>query len=430
VTTLSYNQTVQKSLPAFTIGRFIPTAGISIVFLLIAHKSPDALPVFSYVLAVATVVSAFSSLMLATVGNKAASLGHDIAARRDLFTGGFTLALCSAILTPAACLVAAYFARETSGAQFREENLFWNLSLIYISSTPLLVINTFLQLFLEATGKASRYSRTKTWVTCVCAATLTLSASFTTSNTFTLQAMSYFFITELLTLIILIRLVSDQNFCSFVQAKNFGSSLLSTGLPIAAGLCGQKVFYYLLMERVARVDSTLVAQLTVFMSVIGLLVIPMLALCQIHSLQVSERPSRSASFYWRGLAWASGMLGLNAVVLYLAGEEVFQAIGGSVLPYDGTLYLLTVCFLGGSTLISFALAHLRARNETLAPQIFINVVMLLVFIPLIYSITFTSPTVKTFLFLQAAMAWICFLLLCIRIFIIHRFDTTRAQAFS
>lgn len=426
---LSYRQAVRKSLPAFIAGRLIPTAGISIVFLLMAHKAPNDLAVFSYVLAVVTMVSAPSSLLLATIGNKTASLAHNTTAQRRLFTGGFTMALGIAILTPLICLLTVYFASRASGAQLQDKEAFWNLSIIYISSTPLVVVNSFLQLFLEATGKAAHYSRLKGFITCGSGVTLTLVALSAVSESFKYYAMSYFFITEGLTLCLLIRCLSDQRLYSLVQAKAVSGYFLGTGAPIAAGLGGQKVFYYLLTERIARIDTSVVAQLSVFMTVIGLLIIPPLALCQIHSLQVSRNPQYAPGYYWRGLGMTIGIIGLVAVILLPVGEWLFQAVGGTVLPYDVKLYLLTVFFLSGSTLISFALGHLRARNDILVPQLFINTMMLVIFIPIVYSVNFTDPTLTTFLSLQGSMTWICFFSLWVRIFLMHKTDRKRDQSF-
>jgi hypothetical protein len=216
---LNYNEVVKKSLPSFIGSRLIPTLGISAVFLLMAHKIPADLAVFSYVLAAASVVSAFSSLLLATAGNKAAALTHRESALSNLFTGGFTLALFIAVLTSAICLVVTYLLSTSGTIQHWDRETFWTLSLIYVASTPLLVINSFLQLFLEATGKASQCTRGKTLITVLSCLSLTLIFTLVNSHALKYYAMSYFFVIELLTLIFLIRLSRGQRYYSLMHAK-------------------------------------------------------------------------------------------------------------------------------------------------------------------------------------------------------------------
>lgn len=424
---MNYNQTVGKSLPAFASARLIPALGISAVFLLVAHKTPTDLAVFSYVLAAASVISAFFSLILATAGNRAAALAQDHTAQRDLFDGGFTLALLIAVLTAMTCLCAMFFISGTSGARHLDSEVFWSLSLIYIASTPLLVINSFLQIFLEATGKAASCANRKILTTVVCVGSLGLLFVGVSAEAFKYWAMAYFLISELLVLSMLIRLCGHQRYCSSEQARKLSGYFVRTGVPVAAGMSGQKIFFYLLTERLLRIDTQLVAQLSVFMTLIGLLIIPSVALSQIHSLQVSQHSQRSKGFFFAGLTWTLGIMLLSAVILYFLGEYLFFIIGGSIIDYSNRLYLTLVVFLTCSALLSLAMAHLRARNETFFPQLLINTLMLAFLIPGLYRFQFIDPDVETFLLLQSAALFTGFLLLCARIVFIHQRDTDATQ---
>jgi uncharacterized membrane protein len=419
---VSYSEVVRKSLPAFTLGRLTPAIGISTVFVLMAHKSAEDLPVFSYVLAAASIISAFFSLILATIGNRAASLAQNPAAQRDVFTGGFTLALIIATITYLACFSATYFISSADGLQDLDRDAFWTLVLIYIACTPLLVLNTYLQLFLEATGQASSCAKAKTAITLFGCIALAILFSVISSDNFKYYAMSYFTVTELLTLLYLINLTKDQRYCSLKSAKKVCRYFLGTGLPIAAGLSGQKVYFYLLTERLARIDTQLVAQLSVFMTVIGLLIIPSLAFSQIHSLEVSRQVKQSAQYYRAGLSWIIGMMILSGVILYFCADYVFLAVGGSITDYTMKLYFTLLIFLTCSSLLSLTIAHLRAQGETLIPQLSINAIMLLILTPTLYSFQFNSADIETFLLLQSAAAGAGFLLLNARIYFVHRRD--------
>jgi hypothetical protein len=417
---LNYNQSIKKSLPAFILGRMIPTLGISAVFLLMAHKSSDDLAVFAYVLAVASVISGFFTMILAMVGNKTASLAGSPSEQRDVFTGGLTLALCLGALACLTCLLVTYLISGADGTRQMNPQTFWTLSLIYIASTPLLVINSFLQLFLEATGKASGYANARSSITLCCSGLLAGLFVILSSEDFTYGAMAYFFVTELLTLIFLIRLSGNQRYVSWTQAKEHSAYFLRTGIPIAAGMSGQKLYFYLLTERLARLDAHLVAELSVFMTVVGLLIIPSVAFAQVHSLQVSRHIECAKAYFRAGLAWLLGGSLLISVVVYFVGEYVFLFVGGAVIDYSARLALTLVMFLVSSSLLGLAFGHLRALSETFVPQLVINVIMLALLIPAIYAVEFDAPDLADFLMLQSAAAFLGFIVLGFRIMAVHR----------
>lgn len=417
---MSYNQAIKKSLPAFMGGRVVPTLGISAVFLLMAHKSPQDLAAFSYALAVTNIISVPLSLILTTVGNRAVALSHSEPAQRNLFSGGFTLALLIAALAVSGCLSVAYFTRQTNGIRDLDREVFWTLSLIYTASAPLLVINTFLYLFLEATGRARSCARGRILVTLLCGTSLALSALITSDRQFKYWAMLYFFATELLTLLFLITLSRGQRYGSLSHARKASRYFMRTGVAVAAGLCGQKIYFYLLTERLIRIEAALVAELSIFMTFFGLLIIPSLALSQLHSLQVSQYMQSSRHYYRAGLLWIVLIVALSAVLLYVAAEYAFLAIGGPIISYSNRLYLGLVFFLASNALLSLALAHLRAWNETFAPQLLMNTIMLGVLTPALYTSDFNKPDIATFLLLQSAAVFAGFLLLCARIFFLHR----------
>lgn len=419
-TSLTYSQTIRKSLPAFTLGRLTPTIGISAVFLLMAHKSPDDLAVFAYVLAAVSVISGFCSLVLAAVGNRVASLADSPSAQQDVFTSGFTLALCLAVLTFLGCLLATFLISKTGGIRHMDTQAYWTLSLMYVASTPLLVISGFLQLYLEATGKAAGYASARTSITVCCIGILAVLFAIVRIEDFKYWAMSYFFVSELITLIVLSRLSGNQRYLSWTQAKANGPYFIRTGLPIAAGMSGQKLYFYLLTERLARIDAHLVAELSVFMTVVGLLIIPSVAFAQIHSLQVSRQIGCSKQYFRTGLGCLFGGLLLITTMVFFLGEYVFHFIGGAVVDYSAKLALTLITFLTSSSLLALALGHLRALSETFVPQLVINIIMLALLIPTIYMIQFDMPDLEDFLMLQSAAAFVGFLVLGLRIVAAHQ----------
>lgn len=415
-----YSQSIRTALAPFIMSRLIALSGISFVFILVAHKAPEDLGLFSYVLALLTVISTVFPLLLATAGNNAASLMDKPAELNSFFSGGFTLSLAVGALTAAACFLAVQVATNFSGTQHWDEESFWSISLVYILATPLIATNNFLQMFFESTGKANRVAETRLKITLFCSAVLMLSCVISNREDFKLCAMLYFPLSEAMTLLLLTKPLSKKRYYSPRDAKKILSLSLRGGLPIAAGMTGQKVYFYLLMERLARVGSGLTAELSVFMTVAGILLIPSLALAQIHSFQVSQHRSQSKDLYRSGLVWNAGIFLLTAFVISLLGKYAFYIVGGELMHYRSQLLATVILFIFSTSLLSLAVAHLRANGETLMPQLLINVIMLGLLMPLLYCLEPHQSSLEIFLMLQSGAAALSFSLLGLRIAHIHK----------
>jgi Na+-driven multidrug efflux pump len=158
------------------------------------------------------------------------------------------------------------------------------------------------------------------------------------------------------------------------------------------------------------------------MTVTGLLVIPFIALSQIHSLQVSRHTEHARIYYRTGLVWILCFMTLGATLLYLCGKYVFLAMGGTIIDYSIKLYFTLIIFLASSALLSLSFSHLRARHETLLPQLAVNIIMLAFLTPALYNYNFIDPDIETFLMLQSGAAFAGFLVLLTRIHFVHRQD--------
>lgn len=417
---MNYSRSIKSSLPSLILSRLMALTGISLVLALVAHKAPEDLGMFSYILALLSVISTVLPLLLATAGNQAASLLERPAELDKFFSGGFTLSLLVGALTTISCLFVAHSVLATSGVQHWDKRTFWLICLIYTLATPLIATNSFLQMFFEATGKAKWVASTKLKTTLACSTLITLSYYYSNTVNFTLLAATYFPLSEASTLFLLIRPIHQQQYISIQNAKKTCYPLLKNGLPIAAGMSGQKIYFYLLMDRLARIDNVLNSKLSVFMTVAGLILIPSLALTQLHSFQVSQHPGYAKTFYRNGLAWTLGLLLVTAILVTAIGKRAFYIAGGDTLHYDAQLLYTLIAFITSSSLLSLAVAHLRAKGETLAPQITINIIMLGLLAPLFYSLEPARTRVETFLMLQCGATALGFILLSLRISHIQR----------
>ena len=417
---MNYSQSILKTLPSFILSRFISLGGISLVFVLVAHKTPEHLALFSYVVALLSVISTVLPLFLATAGNEAASLMAKPADLHSFFSGGFTLSLLIGTLTAIVCTLSVQLATETSGVQQWDREAFWSLSALYILATPLIATNTFLYLFYESTGKANWVASIKLKTTLGCSGFLAGSFLLSNAENFKFYAMIYFPLIELSTLFFLTSTPYQRRLFSIRNAKKIFEPLLRKGVPIAVGMSGQKIYFYLLMERLLRIDNTLPSALSVFMTVAGLSLVLPAALTQLHSFQVSRHLDLSKGFYRTGLIWMAGLLLATTVFFSVTGPFIFYIVGGEVTHYNVPLFFTLIAFIFSNSFLSLAVAHLRARGETLLPQLVINIIMLGLLTPLLYSLEPSRFRVEIFLMLQSAATALGFLLLGVRIAHIHR----------
>ena len=403
------------------LSRAIPVAGMTVLFSLIAHKSNSGLAVFSYALAIFTIISALSSMCVSATGNIVASPSTDIFSAQKIFSSGLCLSFVIAVIGTLVALILVRYIQFLPGAQSLNDETLHTLALLYIACIPLTVANTFLPLFHESSGSALTCTKIKTYVTC--AGCLFLEVAFFTADDhfFLFLAMCYFGLTELIAFLALAKLSADRSlefrlfFCSKIVRKT-----LTLGLPIAVGLGGQKVYFYLLNERLAILDLRLVAELAVFMTLAGVLLIPYVTLSQAHSLYISKTTHHHIRAYWNGLV---GLTLLTAALLLpglLLNNALFALIGGATLPPSPSLLTVLLFFLVSNGLLSLTMGHLRGMHDTLMPQLIVNLIIFLTLVPALYFIAPDSPNLTWYMALQSLALLGIWALLTARIVILHR----------
>ncbi|MFJ4143385.1 hypothetical protein [Pseudomonas sp. NPDC089734] len=419
---MTYNNFVKKTLPAFTSSRLTPLLGISLLFSLTAHKAPDDLVTISYVLALFSIVSTIAPMLIATSGNTTSSLIDDEAAKRNFFTGGFTTTLCLASASTILSIMVLFIALTLPGMRNVHTPAFVSLSLIYLPAIPLLSINFFLQLFHEADKRHSNYSKIKTGTTFLGAIFLLTAFAYSPRNAFKYYAMSYFLLTEALLFIYLIKLSTGYRFISTRHAQKIASDLLKKGGPLASGVAGQKIYFYLMVERLTTTNPDLTIQLSIFMSIINIISTPSQAFSQIHSLHTSQQPTKSKYNYHHGILWTTGISSALAGLLYITGNHFFITYSNNTLHLTSSLYLTTVFFLTGNAFLALTMAHLRARNDTLTPQIIVNILMLTTATPVIYTLSWDKHEFFTLIIIQGTALFLSALILHNRISALHNRD--------
>ncbi|BAP45885.1 putative uncharacterized protein [Pseudomonas sp. StFLB209] len=412
---MNYSAFAATSLPSFVITRAFPLLGISTLFSLIAYTAPDALAIVSYTIAFFSIIAATIPVLLSTVSNTVARIKIDAEKMDEFFSGGFTLSLALGFIACLLCTIALAIVLQLPSAEILGSATLVNLSIIYIPAATLLPINIFLQSFSEATGKAQQSAKLKTLITITGIIYLTASFSCCPPEHFKYYALAYFLVTETLSLISFLSINKGYRRFSVSNAACVASPLLKKGAAIAGGMIGQKIYFFLVVERLAATNLSLNKELSVTMSIITLLTIPSLAFSQVHSIYTSSELSEKKSNYRHGLIWTAALSTTITAIIIFTGEKIFSLYSNNSVIYDKSLAWSLITFTNCSAFLALATGHLRALNRTTAPQLIINALMLGMLIPIVYAINWDYEKITLLLHLQASTLALAFFILHSRI---------------
>ncbi|PAA44691.1 hypothetical protein CJU80_02820 [Pseudomonas fragi] len=416
---LTYEQNLKENLWNFIVSRLFPFFGISIAAALLAHKNIADLPVFAYVLAIFSVISTLFYMPLAAIGNIVHHQKNALTPQA-IFESGLSIAvLFAAIAFAAALAVFAYLPSIRFLDSLDRDKLFY-LSLIYIPAIPLLVINTFTHLFHEASGHSLPCATVKKWCTCAGCAFLMFCFVFCSKHDFVFLAVGYFLIVETALFISLACLSMRLGYRHILVKPKILADVVSMGFPIAAGVAGQKLYFYLLNGKLLSLNESLVADLSICMSIIGFLSIPVIAFAQLHSVYTSQHIVDADKIYPRGQLAAAVLMAVIAGGFYALGSGLFFIFGDRSLTFTSEGFVAICMSVLSSLYFSLTASHLRAMRDTLIPQVLINTFMLAGFIPVIYLYDFNSPSIYLFVVLQAVVTFIAAVLLQYRIRTLHK----------
>ena len=416
---MHYEKYMCRSFLPFVTSRIMPYCGITFLLAMVAHNRASDLVFISYVLAIFSVVSVMASMSLGATGNLIAEQSDDIQVRARLFRGGFSVAVVMALVALLVSYMVLVLTFYMPGAQMNVDKVL-ALAAIYIGAIPLLVINTFLQFFHEASGEARTCSMIKTGTTICSCAYLCLAFLAVGDGSFVFWAMGYFLFGEAILLLCLLWLSWHRHLdFSPTYCKRTVRNIAVLGFPIALGLAGQKLYFYLLNERLATVMSVLVAQLSVCMSVVGLFMIPVVAYCQAHSLYTSKYTEQHFTSYVKGQLGLLVLIVVLLCVLSVAGQFLFFWLGEKIITFDRETFISTSGLLASGSVLSLSTSHLRGLRDTLAPQLMMNMVMLSVLVPIIYFVGAGAADIHFYIRLQSVGFLAGFIFLQLRIRHMH-----------
>jgi len=399
---MTYNYHLKSLFIPMLISRATPLAGITLVFALVAHKTSEGLAIFAYTLALFSIISTLTAMCLSATGNVIARPTEDTSSAQDIFSAGlYVSGLAAGIATLCSCALLAglhYF----PGAKNLDTSAVAGLASLYIACIPLTIINTFFHLFHESSGFASACSRIKMVSITTGGCLLGGAYELFSPGYFLSSAIVFFIVTEAISFVAY-ALLSHRRGFHFRPKYHARKAmlLLKMGVPIAVGLGGQKVYFYLLNERLAALQGALVAQLSVFMTVAGLLLLPFMALSQAHSLFVSQVTGSTRQPYRHGLFWLVMLIGALLIFVGIAGKLLLSAVGGPVLEASPAFFATMACFLVSNGLLALNMGHLRGAGDTLVPQLTVNAVIFAALVPVFYFVTPVAPDVMWYMSLQS-----------------------------
>ena len=393
-----YSKTIRAGLLPYSQARMAPFLGVALLVASVAHASPDQLGAFAYVTALFAIVSAPLSLPLSAAGNVVADQRRQGLDSASVFPAGFTFALLLAgVLVVLSVLMYANL-HQFSGYRTLGGDTVVKLSLMLMPALPLLVINTYLHVYHEAAGQA----RFCSWLRSSCVlgglVYLGVAASLVPADRFVFYAMAYPVLIEVIQLVGYVWLSYQKNL-SFKLARigSVGKTILQLGLPLSIGLCGQRIYGALLNERLAGLNAQLVADLAVYMSVLGILTVPVAAFSQLHSVYVSRSNASRRDLYQLGMPWIAALAAVLTLLLLLGGPGLFYLFGGDTTPFTSRIFLTLALSVASMCALGLITAQLRALKDALRPQLIVLSVTFLGVLPAIYLVDLTHADLDTVL---------------------------------
>ncbi|ANJ94052.1 hypothetical protein D3C81_76580 [compost metagenome] len=404
-----YEINLKKKILPFCTSRIAPYLGFLIISIVIARFNRPELATFSYLTALYALPVVILSMPLAMIGNIVVSARKHGGTGENAFLSGIPLCILLSMLgLITAALLDAFIVQSDGDIKLASH--------IYVYCVPVLIINTYLFFFIESFVSGKTMAKIKTFVSIISSLMITYLA--VTSNTIkTKDIFEIFLIIEMVFFSIYsIVIMKKVNFHQGRMTWGIIRSLMVLGIPVAIGLAGQKLVYFLLTERLLDLNKNYVADLSVLMSMLGLLSIPVTAFAQIHSLFVSESSTNSQYIYFKkGIVYLSVIILATLVISNVAYNNILGVFGSNLsLSNVATRLSLSVFFIAVSSML-LCMSHLRAINDTLVPQSIANVVLIVIFVPLIFTPFFSGLGVAWFLFAQSSCIFMIVVFLVTRI---------------
>ncbi|WP_304526828.1 hypothetical protein [Halomonas sp. I5-271120] len=421
----SYKTFISTRMAPFSVTRFMPFASTATLILFLSRSSFDALSVFGYLMSVFMVATTILTMPLMVVGNLVARNPNNNGIGIYFYSGillAFILGVIAAAINYA---IVTYYVSFDGMTGFTYAKVIPYVTL-YLLSIVVLSINSFLYIYMEALGLQRSVSRSKLISSISTIGFIVIALGVLNPKSPLAYSMGSFILGEGLLLCSLLMFLVFRNCkeCLIPPPKSRYLRLLpmhnimSLGLPVAVGMGGQKAIYYLINDRLLTLDIDYVGMLSVFSSISALVLIPVAAFCQANSLAVSRKPGKCFdNFFYSVAGWV-----LVIVPTLFIGCVFFPVLvrlfglNDELAGYDASILLALVVFVVSSGILTFATSALRGMRDTFVPQVAITSVMLMLFIPLIWSNLFDDASFVSIIYSQSLFLFLCGVAMTIRYF--------------
>ncbi|GKW25097.1 hypothetical protein PEC311524_26910 [Pectobacterium carotovorum subsp. carotovorum] len=409
-----YNKNVKLKLVPFITSRLAPFVSFTLIIILISKLNYPELGKFSYLTAMYSLPVVLMSMPLAMIGNISVEEKKNGKSGFDIFLSGLPIAISMSLLG----FLSAIIMKENI---INKENASVLIaSRVYIFCVPLLIANTYLFYFIEGFVSNIAMARIKLITTLISSFSI-ISISFYVQKLLTWHVFSVFLFIEIIIFILYIY-VLYENFdiknikYKIKDIKFISSKILRIGLPVALGLAGQKAVYFLITQRLTNFNIDLISDLSIMMSIIGIISLPFGAFSQIHSLFVSENEQKEhKKFFINGVKLAVPFIILMILITWLTYPYLIRCYGANP-QLLGNAYFISLCFLfATSSFMLLCMSHLRALQDTFYSQATAVIILLLGFIPVVWLYRFQNGELYKIIYIQSMFTALIILILIYRI---------------
>lgn len=389
----SYANFYYSSIIKFSANRFFPFVSMAFAGILVANKNFDEFAFFSYITSAFIFPATVVTFMFRAVGNLSLEGGRT---RQNIFMSSFFLVVACSFLVAAACyLITITSDREIDSLSKNYKALtFCYVYLIYIS---IYILTSFFNAYFEAhvKGNSSSIARLMNF----CPFMFFSGAEFVLSDkeNYSLTIAYLMLGCECLELAYYLYKSSTLKLWQLSFNHSVLRHLFIIGGPNGLGLASQRLAFFMANKKLFLIDKDLVSIFSIAVSITTLLIIPVSAFTQIHSIYVSRngKPGLS-SMVFRYLALS---MFIPIAILAVWGIEIGQLFGVTAHMYKADPWLnpSLIFMFCCTSLMMLVSAHIRALGNTIITQIVMNAVVYIGYVGYIFRYADSSMPGSTLL---------------------------------
>lgn len=389
----SYTKFISNCLIPFSITRVMPFITGSMVTLYLSNADFDALSFFGYLMAVFSMATTFFSMPLLMTANIVVT-EISMHQKPPSFMSGLTVAAIFGLAAMAVNVLMYGFVADLDRFAWLNKDTSDYLVALYLPSTFFLIINNYSYIYLEGIGLHKKVSVFKTVSSVFSILSVVLVYILNDKPESSMHILSVFLVflfTEILFSILLFyTAVKNKLFCFRPQKNILNDSreifqkIIRLGAPVSIGMTVQKLTFYFINAKMLYLGAEYVALLTIFGSIANFFQIPLTSFTQANSLYISGNQNFAKADFYKSLQFVFVIFICVTGIGFFIWDFLLSLFSVGNLPFSkDSLFVILSFFVFANGLVSLAASSFRGLNRTLMPQIILNTVMMLLFVPII-----------------------------------------------